>query len=567
MRAWRWFSTVAACGVLAGPATAQQAEHAGKPVYDKWCAGCHGVDGRGRGDAAPYMLPRPRDFTKALYQIRTTASGSLPTDADILRVINEGMPGSSMPGWEDQLSRGERENLVSYLKTFSRFFETDQPQVVEFGRAPGVSDERLVEGKEVYRRMECWRCHGDAGRGDGASAPTMADDDDFPIRPVDLTEGWYFNGGGSAEEIYRRFRTGLDGTPMPSYSDALAEGVVTDDELWSLAHYVKSMSGDAPRVREVVVARRIEGALPTSPADSAWAGAERFYVPLVAQIIVPPRWFAPSVDGVWIEALHNGDELAMRFSWSDPNDSPAPAWVEWRQRVAAVMEPHEDAAIAPAVPAASPEGAAGAADAGAADDGAAAGVPSGAGTLAGGWPDALAVWFPRTVPAGMQRPYFFMGSTRDPVYVWHWQSRGDAVTERQGRGPGQLDALSMSNGLEGSGEWEAGQWRVVFRRPLGAADSVNALTFTTGQPIPMALFAWDGDNTETGLRGSLSTWYFVQLEEPVPITTYATPILAVLLTAVLGVLAVGRAQKRERSGGTAHAAPFQLHPEPEGETR
>jgi hypothetical protein len=67
----------------------------------------------------------------------------------------------------------------------------------------------------------------------------------------------------------------------------------------------------------------------------------------------------------------------------------------------------------------------------------------------------------------------------------------------------------------------------------------------------MALFAWDGDNTETGLRGSLSTWYFVHLEEPVPITTYAAPILAVLLTAALGVLAVGRAQKRERQGRTA----------------
>jgi mono/diheme cytochrome c family protein len=540
MRMWSWLGAAAALGALAMPAAAQQADHPGKPVYDKWCAGCHGVDGRGQGEAATYMLPRPRDFTKALYQIRTTASGSLPTDGDIMQIINRGMPGSSMPGWEQQLSRAERESLVSYLKTFSRFFETDQPQIVEFGRAPGVSDERLVEGADVYRRMECWRCHGDAGRGDGVSAPTMEDDDDFPIRPVDLTEGWYFNGGGSVEDIYRRFRTGLDGTPMPSYSDALASEVVTDEELWSLAHYVKNMSGDAPRVREVVVAHRVEGDLPTSPADTAWADAERFYIPLVAQIIVQPRWFAPSVDGVWVEALHNGAELAMRFSWSDPNDSPSPEWTEWRQRVAAVMQPHEDPLLAPIAADVTSEGDAPAAP------------PASSGALAQGWPDALAVWFPRTVPAGMQRPYFFMGSTRDPVYVWHWQSRGEAVSERQGRGPGLLGELPASNGLDGAGEWQQGQWRVVFRRPLAAADSANALTFTTGQPIPMALFAWDGDNTETGLRGSLSTWYFVQLEEPVPITTYATPILAVLLTAAAGIFAVGRAQKREQQGGAAH---------------
>jgi mono/diheme cytochrome c family protein len=155
----------------------QQADHPGKPVYDKWCAGCHGVDGRGAGPAAAYMLPRPRDFTKALYQIRTTSSGSLPTDGDILHVINRGMPGRRCPAGSPVEPQQERENLVSYLKTFSRFFETDQPQVMEFGRAPSVSDERLAEGAEVYRRMECFRCHGDEGRGDGP----------FPRRPCRTT--------------------------------------------------------------------------------------------------------------------------------------------------------------------------------------------------------------------------------------------------------------------------------------------------------------------------------------------------------------------------------------------
>ena len=47
-----------------------------------------------------YMLPRPRDFTKGVYQIRTTASGELPTDADIRRVIDDGMPGTAMPEWK-----------------------------------------------------------------------------------------------------------------------------------------------------------------------------------------------------------------------------------------------------------------------------------------------------------------------------------------------------------------------------------------------------------------------------------------------------------------------------------
>src|SRR2546429_5543936 len=38
----------------------------------EWCAGCHGETGAGDGPAAAYMLPRPRNFTGAVYKIRST---------------------------------------------------------------------------------------------------------------------------------------------------------------------------------------------------------------------------------------------------------------------------------------------------------------------------------------------------------------------------------------------------------------------------------------------------------------------------------------------------------------
>src|SRR5467141_4949539 len=87
---------------------------AGKSVYVKWCAGCHGDGGAGDGVAAAHMLPRPRNFTGGLYKIRTTASGQLPTDADLLRAIDDGLPGSAMPGWKGRLSDGERRDAVAY---------------------------------------------------------------------------------------------------------------------------------------------------------------------------------------------------------------------------------------------------------------------------------------------------------------------------------------------------------------------------------------------------------------------------------------------------------------------
>ena len=100
----------------------------------------------------------------------------------------------------------------------------------------------------------------------------------------------------------------MNGTPMPSFSDLLEAEVVTEEQLWEVAHFVKSLSPEAPRVSEVVRAALLgEGELPASVDDERWAGVERFYIPLVGQVIEEPRWFAPSVDGVWVQALHDGD--------------------------------------------------------------------------------------------------------------------------------------------------------------------------------------------------------------------------------------------------------------------
>jgi mono/diheme cytochrome c family protein len=523
-----------ALAVLPTGAKAQEQAHPGKAVYDRWCAGCHGIDGKGDGEAAGYMLPRPRDFTLGQYQIRTTASGELPTDADLMRIIDYGMPGTAMPGWRRQLSQRDRTNLVAYIKTFSRFFQNANPQAVDFGRSPRASDDVIARGREVYQQVECWKCHGQAGRGDGQSAPTQEDDTGFPIRPSDLTEPWHFNGGGTVEEIYRRLATGLTGTPMPSFTDAVEAGLISTDDLWSVAHYVRSLAPNDPVVREVVRAERVEGELPATPDDPAWTEVERFYIPLVGQIIVRPRWFTPAVDGVWVQALHNGQDLALRLVWTDPSRSPAREWAQWRARVQQVMEPKEGA-TAP----------------GAAAAGAAAGAQPSEGVDAtvqtGPLPDVVAVQFPRRMPTGMERPYFLMGTAREPVYLWRWQSQPEDAIEMLGRGIGRFDPLpGGGNALAGQSVFEEGQWRVVLRRSLTAVDTANALSFAAQQPIPMALFAWDGDNGEDGARGAISTWYFIYLDEPTSGAVYAAPVVAMLLTAGLGVFAVGRAQRRER---------------------
>ncbi len=512
----QWRPPLVVIAVLAmGPAIAHgQAAHAGKPAYDKWCAGCHGVTGAGDGPAAAFMLPPPRDFTTASYQIRTTPTGQLPTDADLRRVIDEGMPGTAMPGWRGRITSRERDDIIAYLKTMSRFFSGDAPPPIEIGRAAGGGEAAVAEGRRVYVEMECAACHGEQGRGDGSSAPTLVDDLDAPIRAADLSETWHFNGGGSVEQIYTRLRTGLDGTPMPTFSDAVDAGLVTDEQIWQLAHYVRSLSPSpdgSPPVRQVVRAARVEeGALPATPGDSAWLDAEAFYVPLVGQIVLEPRWFAPTVDGVWVKAMHDGTRLAVRLAWHDPSRSPDPVWDEWLGRVRGQLT-DVDGPIA---------------------------------ELQG--PDRFVIQFPTSFADGAERPFFLGGSPQRPAYAWRWTSDPELMEEGRLTGLGSFAPRTGAGQLAHEAEYGNGEWTLQIVRPLVPADTAMAPSFVAGRAIPMAFYAADGSNGEDAMRGSVSAWYAIYLDVPVSGGVYLAPLSTMLLTAGLGLVLVRQAQRRER---------------------
>jgi DMSO reductase family type II enzyme heme b subunit len=493
-----------AAGTLAAQGEADQ----GKAVYEKWCSQCHGETGAGDGPAATWMVPRPRDFTMALYQVRSTASGLLPTDADIAHAIDEGLPGTSMPGWKDKLSASDRRALLTYIKSFSAFFadSSQLPQALDFGKAPGGGDEALRLGKVFYDSIGCYKCHGSMGRGDGPSAPTLKDDNGMPMFAADLTQGWRFNGGASVEEIYKRLRTGVDGTPMPSFSDLLDQKFLTEQELWHVAQYVASLSQAEPPIRDVIRAGQVEGALPAAPQDSAWTGADAYYFPLVGQIIKKPRWFAPAVDGVWVQALHNGDTVAVRVSWHDRSQSPDTAWLQHIRRVYSTLTQDDT------VPAAL-------------------------------HPDQLVLQFPQRIPQAMERPYFLMGNAQSPVYQWRWSSAGGGTaTAGTAKGLDRFEPLG-GGGVTAQARFDRGEWSVVFMRALATADTTNELQFRTGRAIPIAFFAQDGSNGEYGGRMAISSWYFLALDEPTPLTAYISPVIAVALTLGLGMLWIRRAQR------------------------
>src|SRR2546427_78635 len=326
-------------------------------------------------------------------------------------------------------------------------------------------------------------------------------------------------GGAGTAEIYRRLRTGLDGTPMPSFSDLIDQKFLTDEQLWRVAQYVRSLSPErAPEVRDVIHAPRLLGGLPRSPDDSAWARVERYWFPLVGQVIRKPRWFAPAVAGVWVQAVHTRDSLALRLEWDDRSQSPDTAWLEFERRVL-------DHLVS--------------------DDSVAA--------RADLQPDEIAVEFPRSIPAGMERPYFLMGTATDPVYQWRWTSAPRQAAAGLARGVGRFDALGAGGAPGGEARFADGQWRLVFTRALATADTANELQFEAGRAIPVAFFAWDGSNGEHDTRMAVSAWYFLALDQPTPPRVYLSPVVAMAVTLGLGMLVAVRAQRRAGAGGAGGA--------------
>ncbi len=210
----------------------------GEEIYRQACFYCHGEEGDGQGTAERYLRTKPRVFADGKYKIRTTPNGSLPTDEDLFRSVTVGFPAYGMPSF-GHLTAEERWALVYYLKTLSPRFSDEEPDpVVDLGEELLATPERVAEGKKVYEKVECWRCHGKTGWGDGPAASELTDSWENPIWVIAFAAGErYFKRGARARDVVSTFVTGMNGTPMPSFSDTM-----THEETWALAHYIETLA-------------------------------------------------------------------------------------------------------------------------------------------------------------------------------------------------------------------------------------------------------------------------------------------------------------------------------------
>ena len=276
--------------------------------------------GDGKGIATPRLKPEPRDFTSGKYKFRTTPSGLLPTDADIAKVIKQGLPYTSMPGWPN-FSDSQIQEIVYYLKSFSEDFAdpSKHGDSIDLPEPPPYTEESAQRGSVVYEEQGCAACHGLLGRGDGTSAPTLTDDWGKHIRPADMTQRWTFRGGPTRKDMFRTFSTGLNGTPMPSYFDSLAvEG------RWDLVNYMQSLgTGDTPDYASLLLVSYRDDEIDIEQGQAQFEGAPLARFPLVGQVTEPGRDFYPSTTSIEVQAIYNRNEIAFLLRWHDMRSETA----------------------------------------------------------------------------------------------------------------------------------------------------------------------------------------------------------------------------------------------------
>ncbi len=480
----------------------------GEAVYFERCVGCHGDEGDGLGPGADRLNPPPRDFTIGDYKYRTTGFDDIvPNDSDLYRMIRDGMPGTAMASWGDVLSDQEMWDLVEYIKVFAGFDEEEPSEQVDYGTRVAPSADSIELGRKLFVDV-CAECHGENGKGDGIKK--LKDDTGARTWPRNLTKPWTFRASNDPEDVFTRISVGIPGTQMPNFADPQSKKRLDIEQRWHVANYVASLAESEKVVRPentVVKAAKVDGDVPSAADDERWIAAEATTFFLVPQIVASERLFTPSNDTLTVRALYSEEEIALLLEWDDRTKS-----IPGDPKAEEIADPDMVE-------------------------------------------DAIAVQFPSTLPQGTQKPYFGKGDPTNPVNLWWWRSgttdRPESVLLVDGRGFEDLQQRDAAPvGLEATGTYQKGTWRVVMKRSRLTADGNLDLQFGEGQFIPIAFSAWDGSNGERDTMHTMTSWYWLLLKPSDSARPFIGALIAFLLVAGAQFWWWRSAAARRQSGET-----------------
>jgi mono/diheme cytochrome c family protein len=231
--------------------------NSGKTTYTEFCMPCHGVDGDGKGVASKGMKVPPRDFTTGIYKFGNVLSGELPHDSHLFTILDKGLHGTAMLPWD--LTTDQKEAVVQYIKTFApKVWEGKDKELgaeVELIKDPygmAHSSAAIAKGKSIYHgEANCQSCHRayiglkelgvlmeeDPREIDMEVYTQKAQETEWGFQNIPPDFTWdTVRSATTVEELAVRLAAGVGGTSMPAWKDT-----ITDDQIWAVAYYVKSL--------------------------------------------------------------------------------------------------------------------------------------------------------------------------------------------------------------------------------------------------------------------------------------------------------------------------------------
>ncbi len=497
------------------PATAKLIA-SGRQIYAQQCAACHGMTGRGDGEAAYLLYPKPRDFVAAKYRLVSTWD-RVPTDQDLFETISRGMPGSAMPSWE-HLASEQRWGLVYYIKSLA-----EKPLEIKAPKAPnadGSGGEGIIEvpkavpydaaararAVELYKDA-CASCHGDTGKGDGVQE--QKDDEGYPTRPRDLTAG-IFKGSPDPIALYRHIVAGIPGSPMPM-SDWAYGG-----DAWHLVNYVRSLSSETQRRRVemkkfTLSAARVD-ALPDHPSSGIWRKA----VPVNLHLM-PLWWRSDRPEEVTVRALHDGKTMAILMVWhDDTSDNTALRPQDFRDAAAIQFSSTANPPFFAMGESAAPVNIWMWKSERQAD------LDLAYQDIERAYPNVGIDSYPNLMRSAVEQPTrHALTLQSDPTFVTGWGA-GNIVSDPQrktpaedltARGFGTLRARPrIDQKIDARGVYGQGSYEVMFRRSL-AATGEGSVALQPGSTVPVAFAVWNGSAGDRDGKKSVTIWQDLKIQK------------------------------------------------------
>jgi mono/diheme cytochrome c family protein/rhodanese-related sulfurtransferase len=231
---------------------------AGEPVYEEYCAFCHGASGEG------YLA----DNANALANSEFLAIAS---DEFIGRSIEHGRPGTSMSAWGAESNGGPLSaEQVADVVALIRSWQTQAPIDLDVSWTTGGG---ALRGEPVYL-ARCASCHGDEGEG---------------VTAVSLNNPW-FHELASDDFIRQSIVRGRPGTTMEAWSD-LSPTAIED-----LVAYIRTW-------------RRPPGASAPAPFEPDLESAVLNPGGPAPQFTLREERFVPAAEV--LQAMENGNELIL----------------------------------------------------------------------------------------------------------------------------------------------------------------------------------------------------------------------------------------------------------------